>query len=210
MAPPDEDALIGQAQRGDVAAFEELVRRHDRNVLRLALSLLGSEEEARDVYQDAFLKVFRSLRGFRRKSSLETWIYRIVTNLCLDRLRRPSARREARAGAGPAEGALDRLALLPDDRPGHDPERTLQGREVRRRIEAALAGLAPRERLVFELRHDQGLRLKRIAEILETTEETARNCLFRAHRELRARLRDLRGEDRGAEPGRAAAGEVEP
>ncbi len=209
MEPPDEDGLIGRAQQGDVAAFEELVRRHDRSVLRLGLSLLGSEEEARDLYQDAFLKVHRALRGFRRDCRFETWLYRIVANLCLDRLRLRSGQREERAGPYASHRALDPLALLSDERPGHDPERALWSREVRQRIEAALEGLSPRERLVFDLRHNQGLRLKRIAAILETSEETARNCLFRAHRTLRARLRDLRGADHDAAPERTAALEVE-
>ena len=214
MPPPDDEALIGRAQLGDVASFEELVRRHDRSVLRLALSLLGSEEEARDVYQEAFLRAYRSLAGFRQESTFETWMFRIVTNLCLDRLRRQAGRAEVPAGTGAAAAEAagagvagemeDRLARVADDRPDHDPEKALLQREIRRQIEAAIAGLSSRERLVFELRHYQGLRLKTIGEILETSEETARNCLFRAHRQLRARLRDFRGAVRDA--GRERAG----
>ncbi len=209
MPPLDDEALIGRAQLGDVASFEELVRRHDRSVLRLALSLLGSEEEARDVYQEAFLRAYRSLAGFRRESAFETWMFRIVTNLCLDRLRRPAGRSDAPAGADAADGQEDRLTRVADDRPDHDPERALLRQEIGRHIEAAIAGLPSRERLVFELRHYQGLRLKTIAEILETSEETARNCLFRAHRELRARLREFRSAARDAGRGRAGTLRVE-
>ena len=203
MPPPDDEALIGRARMGDVASFEELVRRHDRSVLRLALSLLGSEEEARDVYQEAFLRAYRSLAGFRHESAFETWMFRIVTNLCLDRLRRQAGRGDLPAGAGALDGQEDRLARVADDRPDHDPEKALLRQEIGRHIEAALAVLPSRERLVFELRHYQGLRLKTIGEILDTSEETARNCLFRAHRELRARLRGLRGVTRDAGRGRA-------
>jgi len=211
VPPTDDRALIDEAQRGSAAAFEELVRRHDRSVLRLALGLLRSEEDARDVYQETFLRAYRSLGEFRGASSLRTWVLRIATNLCLDHLRRASSRPEeagrARGTGGPGDGEADGPAgdpamRLADDRPAHDPERALASREARRRIAAALGGLPTRERLVFELRHYEGLRLREIGDILETSEETARNCLFRAHRDLRAALGDLRDPARGPAAGR--------
>jgi len=103
-----------------------------------------------------------------------------------------ASRGGGRAGGGDREDAGARaLASLADERPDHDPERALARHEIRRRIETALVHLAPRERLVFELRHDFGLRTRAIAERLETTDETVRNCLFRAHQELRGALGDL-------------------
>src|SRR6266852_5804104 len=77
--------------QGSAAAFEELVRRYDSDVLRLALRSVRSEEEARDIYQEAFLRTFRTLGGFRGECSFRTWLYRIVTNLCLDHARRHRA-----------------------------------------------------------------------------------------------------------------------
>jgi RNA polymerase sigma-70 factor, ECF subfamily len=193
--PIDDDrTLITEAQRGDPAAFEGLVRRHDRAILRLLLGMVRSEDVARDLYQEVFLRVHRSLGRFRMESRFETWLYRIATNVCLDHLRRVAA-----SGIGAPEGSAggtgddDRAATLADDRPDSDPERTLMRRESRRRIGEALQRLAPRERMVFELRHGQGLTARAIAEILSTSEETVRNCLYRAHRELRALLGDLRG-----------------
>jgi RNA polymerase sigma-70 factor (ECF subfamily) len=188
----EEDRLIGAAQRGDARAFEELVRRYDRDVLRLALRIVRSEEEARDLYQETFLRLFQTLDRFRHECSFQTWLYRVVTNLCLDHLRRAAARPE-RPAAAPAgeEAGDDPLALMPEERPDSDPERALLGREIGRRIEAALHRLNPRERLVFEMRHHQGLRTRAIAEALDTSEETVRNSLCRAHRELRVALEDL-------------------
>ena len=90
----DERALVAEAQAGNRAAFEELVRRFDRDVLRLALNLMKRPEDARDVYQEAFLKVYRNLHRFRFECSFYTWLYRIVTNVCLDHLRRRQARPE--------------------------------------------------------------------------------------------------------------------
>src|SRR5205823_5537327 len=90
----DEAELIRAAQRGDEAAFEQLVRAYDQSVLRLALNLLRSPDDASDVYQEAFLRVYRNLHTFRFDCSFHTWLYRIVTNLCLDHLRKRKVRRE--------------------------------------------------------------------------------------------------------------------
>ncbi|MBM3775159.1 MAG: sigma-70 family RNA polymerase sigma factor [Acidobacteria bacterium] len=184
----DEASLIRAAQRGDADAFERLVRGHDQGVLRLALNLLRSREDARDAYQESLLRVFRGIGSFRFDCAFQTWLYRIATNVCLDFLRRRRARPEEPAeiqsecGAG---GLLDRLET---PSAGADPERSAWNRELGLRIEAALGELTPRERMVFELRHYQGLRLRNIGEILGTSEEAAKNCLFRATRKLRAAL----------------------
>src|ERR1019366_9208627 len=85
---PQVDSLIRAAQAGDQDAFEQLVRTYDQSVLRLAMNLLRSPEDARDVYQEAFLRVYRNLHAFRFDCSFHTWLYRIVTNICLDQLRR--------------------------------------------------------------------------------------------------------------------------
>jgi len=181
-------ALIRAAQQGDHDAFEQLVRLYDRSVLRLALNLLRSEEDARDAYQEAFLKAYRNLGGFRFECSFHTWLYRIVTNICLDHLRRRSVRREEPAVVETEQGPRDLFDAVEDSRTEADPERDLMRRELARRIEEALSKLGPRERLVFELKHYQGLRLRVIGEMLETTEETAKNCLYRATQKLRAAL----------------------
>src|SRR5580704_19744032 len=89
----DETSLIRAAQRGDSDAFERLVRAYDQSVLRIAMNLLRSPDEARDVYQEAFLKVHRNLSQFRFDCSFHTWLYRIVTNVCLDHLRRRKVRK---------------------------------------------------------------------------------------------------------------------
>jgi len=90
----DDTLLVREAQRGNRAAFEELVRHYDQAVLRLAMHLTGSEHEAQDIYQDAFLKAYKSVGNFRFECSFYTWIYRIVTNLCLDHLRKKQVRKE--------------------------------------------------------------------------------------------------------------------
>jgi RNA polymerase sigma-70 factor, ECF subfamily len=189
----DDTLLVREAQRGDRAAFEELVRHYDQAVLRLAMHLTGSEHEAQDIYQDAFLKAYKSVGNFRFECSFYTWIYRIVTNLCLDHLRKKQVRKEDAPVGVDAQGeAYDVLSQVPDARSGANPERDLMRRELGTRINHALNKLTPRERMVFELKHYQGLKLRTVGEILNTTEETAKNTLFRATQKLRGSLADMR------------------
>lgn len=196
----EENVLIRQAQAGDREAFDELVRRYDRDVLRLALNVLRSAEDARDVYQEAFLKIYKNLPRFRFECSFYTWVYRVVTNVCLDHLRRRGSHPEDQAPEtamdGPDAVGPDFFDRQPGDAgvhatAGHDPERRLLGKEIGWRIAAALRELTPRERVVFEMKHYQGLKLRAIGEMLGTTEETVKNSLFRATRKLRARLEGL-------------------
>ena len=187
----DEAGLIRAAQQGDQDAFEQLVRIYDQSVLRLAMNLLRSPEDARDVYQEAFLRVHRNLANFRFDCSFHTWLYRIVTNLCLDQMRKRKVRKEESAVVATEEGPRDRTDLIAEARADSDPLRSLFSGQLRRRIKETLEGLTPRERMVFELRHYQGLRLRRIGEILGTSEEAAKNCLFRATQKMRHALGDF-------------------
>jgi RNA polymerase sigma-70 factor (ECF subfamily) len=187
----DESALIRAAQNGDEDAFAQLVRTYDQNVLRLAMNLLRSPEDARDVYQEAFLRVYRNLHNFRFDCSFHTWLYRIVTNLCLDQLRKRKVRKEESPVVTTPEGPVDRMDSVQEDRVDGNPQRHLFSGELRSRIKEVLEQLTPRERMVFELRHYQGLRLRNIGEVLGTTEEAAKNCLFRATQKMRAALGDF-------------------
>jgi RNA polymerase sigma-70 factor, ECF subfamily len=185
------DALIRAAQRGDQDAFEQLVRAYDQSVLRLAMNLLRSPEDARDVYQEAFLRVYKNLDSFRFDCSFHTWLYRIVTNICLDQLRKRKVRKEESAVVETPDGPLDRMDAFEEDAADSDPERSLWNRQLKNKIDSALLDLTPRERMVFELRHYQGLRLRNIGEMLGTTEEAAKNCLFRATQKMRSVLGDF-------------------
>jgi RNA polymerase sigma-70 factor (ECF subfamily) len=189
----DDSLLVREAQRGNRAAFEELVRHYDQQVLRLAMHLTGSDTEAQDIYQEAFLKAYKSIGNFRFECSFYTWIYRIVTNLCLDHLRKRTVRKEDAPVATDSSGeSYDVLDRVPDGRSGANPERDLMRRELGGQISRALQKLTPRERMVFELKHYHGLKLRTVGEVLNTTEETAKNTLFRATQKLRGALADMR------------------
>src|SRR5579863_6867411 len=146
LSPSDEHALIERAQGGDREAFEELVRLYDRDVLRIALNILHKPEDARDVYQESFLKIYKNLPRFRFECSFYTWTYRIVTNVCLDHLRRRSSRPEDQA---PEYASNQNGETIPgdffdrqqDQGPESDPERRMRGLEISRRISSALERL---------------------------------------------------------------------
>src|SRR5271163_2131523 len=159
----DDGSLIREAQGGDRAAFAQLVYAHDKAVLKLALRITGSQSEAQDIYQEVFLKVYKKLDCFRFECSLSTWIYRIVTNVCLDHLRKIRNQRERSAVKVNADGEeVDLLNQLLDDRTAHNPEQQLLRRELSARIVCALDSLTPRERTVFDLKHFQGMKLRAV------------------------------------------------
>lgn len=187
----DEAALIRAAQAGDHNAFERLVRNYDQSVLKLAMNLLRSPDDAYDVYQEAFLRVYKNINSFRFDCSFHTWLYRIVTNLCLDQLRKRKVRKTEPAVVDTPEGPIDRLETTPEQRPHSDPQRALLSTEIQRRVEDTLSGMSARERMVFEMRHYQGMRLRAIGDVLGTSEEAAKNCLFRATQKMRSALGDL-------------------
>ena len=191
VAKVDEAAVIRAVQQGDQDAFEQLVRAYDQSVLRVAMNLLRSSEDARDVYQEDFLRVYRNIHTFRFDCSFHTWLYRIVTNICLDHLRKRKVRREEPAVVETTDGPVDRMDTFEQEAAHADPERRMWNRQLGDRIAAALAELTARERMVFELRHYQGLRLRTIGEMLGTSEEAAKNCLFRATQKMRGVLGDL-------------------
>jgi RNA polymerase sigma-70 factor, ECF subfamily len=182
----DQDrSLIRAAQGGNHIAFEQLVRAHDQAVLRLAFRITGSESDAQDVHQEAFLKIYKKLDGFRFECAFSTWVYRIATNVCRDQLRRKRARAEGRAIESNVDNFLNQVS---DDRPVNNPEQQLLRLELGAHIARALRRLTPRERLVFELKHFQGLKLQKVSEILDCSEPAVKTSLFRATKKLRLNL----------------------
>src|SRR5881398_166176 len=138
VARVDEATVIRAVQRGDQDAFEQLVRAYDQSVLRLAMNLLRSPEDASDIYQEAFLRVYRNLHTFRFDCSFHTWLYRIVTNLCLDHLRKRKVRREEPTVVETSEGPVDRMEVVQEERAEGDPARKLLSRQLGTRIDRVL------------------------------------------------------------------------
>ena len=165
--------LIRAAQRGEERAFEALVRRHEDRAMRVALSLVPNREDARDLAQEAFLRVFRSLDRFDFQHEFTTWLYRIVTNLAIDLLRK---RRPATSTSGVDEEEADLELADPE---GEPPAAPLEREETAARVRACIDRLAPHFRSVMVLRELEGLPCTEIAKIVGTTHVTVR---WRLHR----------------------------
>ena len=188
----EDSIVVSAAQEGSVLAFEELVRRYDKAVLRLALRFTGCESDAQDIYQEVFIKAYKSIGKFRSESSFYSWLYRIVSNLCMDRLRSRRARREQPPGITLDGEEFDLCEQVADPHPDCNPEASILRNEIKKHIWYALKKLTHRERMVFELKHFEGLKLRAVGEVLNTSEETAKNTLFRATRKLRNYLAHMR------------------
>ncbi|MEZ6019470.1 MAG: sigma-70 family RNA polymerase sigma factor [Planctomycetota bacterium] len=162
---------------GDPQAFGELVERHQSRVWRVARGLVGSDEDAQDIAQEAFLRVYRGLEGFDPQFAFSTWLYRIVTNLCIDHLRKKRRHTSLSAGADDLDdGPL--MTDLPDPRE-EGPADGLMALETAGEVRTVLEGLAPHFRTALVLRELEGLSCKEIADIVGVTHVTVR---WRLHR----------------------------
>jgi RNA polymerase sigma-70 factor, ECF subfamily len=176
----DDTVLVRRAQTGDTSAFEELIRHYDQAILCFALHLTGSQQDARDIYQESLLRAYTSLPCFRFECSFYTWIFRIVANRCLEFLQANNLRNHNHGEQSLSEQIHDATGK------GQANSRQASGTVV-----GALAKLSPRERVVFELKHYHGLRLVTVADLLSMSEATIRNTLLRAVQKLRMEMTDL-------------------
>jgi len=185
----EDRALILQAKAGDSGAFRKLVERHQRRAFAIAIGLVRSEDDAREIVQEAFLRVHKGLSTFEGGSSFFTWLYRIVSNLAIDTMRKPS-RRESEAldpdlgDDGAAQPLLSRLE-------GADPLDFVRRGEIRRRIEAALGDLPPYHRGVILMRELEGM---------SVSKGTIMSRLFHARKKLQRALADCYEEQVGRPP----------
>jgi RNA polymerase sigma-70 factor (ECF subfamily) len=184
-----ERQLIERTLAGDDSAFGQLVDQHQGAVFNIAYRMLGNREEAKDVAQEAFWRAYRGLSGFDLDRPLAPWLYRIVTNLSLNRLRRyppPTVSIDA-----PPPGRTDDAEPLPVPDPSAGPPEHLLQAEVQAQIRQALLALPPADRAVIELRHFQGLSYDEIAAAMGASLSSVKSRLFRARRKLRSPLAAL-------------------
>jgi RNA polymerase sigma-70 factor (ECF subfamily) len=179
--PADSD-LISRAAGGDPSAFQALVERHRSMVYRVAYQFAGNHHDAEDIAQEVFIKVYRSLDRFRQDSQLSSWMYRIVMNACIDH-----RRRQAPAGAAPfGEEAEQKMLNTPEGRPG--PEDHAYAGELGQVLESEIGRLPKGQRIVFVMRHHQGMKLCEIAAALGLAEGTVKRQLHAAVHRLRQAL----------------------
>jgi RNA polymerase sigma-70 factor, ECF subfamily len=192
MALNDEKLLIQQAQRGDIAAFEQLVYRYDKQVLSIAAGYVRTAEDAKDIYQEVLLKVYRGLPKFRGLSEFSTWLYRVTTNVCLTH--RSKKKKHHHSSIDEEHDGDDgethpmRHALR-DESASADQQ--MLDSEISQSVQQALESLSPQQKMVFTLRHYQGYKLREIATIMDCAEGTVKKYLFNATRRMREQLKDL-------------------
>ena len=178
----DEKHILARARRGDLAAFEELVRQNEKRVYAVALRSSGSPEDAADITQEVFLRAWRSIEEFRGDSGFSTWLFRITMNLCVDFARHKHAQPQTQ----PLVGEDDTERPIPD--PAPTPEEHLENSELGRELAAALDEVSEEHRRIVLLRDVSGLSYTEIAEVLEISEGTVKSRLSRARIALRTIL----------------------
>jgi len=181
-----EAAIVALAQRGDMAAFDAIYRRHSGRVYAVCLRICGNKAEAEDLTQDAFLQVLRKIRSFRGDSAFSTWVHRIAVNLALMRLRRKTSREVSlEETAGPHPDTPTRKELIV-----RDPQ--VANSVERLHIQRALEQLRPAQKLVVELHDIHGYQHHEIAHLLDWTVGNSKSQLHRARTRLRKVLRPQR------------------
>ena len=182
----DDATAVARARAGDSDAFRLLVERHSRALFKLGYRMTGNEQDAEDVVQEAFLKAYRSLDQFEDRAQVGSWLYRIAANCAFDVLRKRQ-RRDSR------QESLDEENAPEPHSEGPGPERLAIGGDVRRRLEAALETMSPRERAAFVLRHFEGRSVKEIEVALGIDTTSVKQSVCRAVRKAREVLAPLAG-----------------
>lgn len=184
-----DNQLIINAQKGDMSSFEELVYRYDRHVLNIARSFRNNDEDAKDIYQEVFMRVFRGLKNFQFKSEFTTWLFRITTNVCITHQSRKKNHESIHREISNDGDDVRTLADTLTDNKSAD-ELTL-GREISRHINKAVDELPPQQKMVFTLKYFEEYKIREIAEIMQCTEGAVKKYLFTATRKMRDKLRNI-------------------
>jgi RNA polymerase sigma-70 factor (ECF subfamily) len=188
--------LVRRAQKGDAKAFEGLLGKYRRKVYGLAMGMVGNRDDAMDIMQDAFVRVYRHINSFQGDSSFYTWMYRITMNLCIDHVRKASRMR-----AAPYEDRLSHDNVDQGDFPilpvRHDvnPGKAARRHEIMRKVSAALADLPAHHRAVIVMREFEGLSYEEMAQVMQVPKGTIMSRLFHARHKLQKALAEyLDGE----------------
>lgn len=183
----DTDLII-QAQKGNQNAFEELVYRYDRSVLSIALKYSNNEDDAKDLYQEVFIRVYRGIKNFRFQSEFSTWLFRITTNVCLTY--KSKSKEHLRVSIDKdfddEENEYSTTKELVYD--GSSPEDISSGKNLGEMVNAAIESLSPKQKMTFVLKHYEGYKIREIAEMLNCKEGTVKKYLFDATKNLRKKL----------------------
>ncbi len=183
--------LIKKAQKGDMAAFEELVYRYDKHVLNIAKSFRNDDDDAKDIYQEVFLRVFKSLKNFRFQSEFSTWLFRITTNVCITY--QSKKKREDHESIDKEVNVYeDESTTFSQQLPGNDMTDTLTfSNDLSKHINKALETLPPQQKMAFTLKYYNDYKIREIAEMMKCNEGTVKRYLFTATGKMRHQLKRI-------------------
>ncbi len=182
----DDQSLVRAFHEGDEKAFEEIVRRYQRQVANIVYLTMGSRSDVEDLTQDVFLRIYKSIGRVNVETSLFSWIYRIALNLCIDELRRKKFRRMLALDTS-EESATDHVSALEDPASASDD---LMTEEKKNQVLHALKELTPAHRTALVLREYEEMSYKEIAETMQITEQAVKSRIFRAREELKDLLKN--------------------
>ena len=180
----NDNELIIQAQNGNVMALEELIYRYDKMVLRIAMKYTGDSDDAKDIYQEVFIRVFKGLSNFQFKSEFSTWLFRITSNTCISFKRKYNKSNHFSLNDEKNENYL---STIPDDS-NSSPENLAVNSEYGNKINKALSTLSPNQKMSFLLKHYEGYKIREIAELMNCKEGTIKKYLFDAVKRLKKQL----------------------
>jgi RNA polymerase sigma-70 factor (ECF subfamily) len=185
--------LIINAQKGDMASFEELVYRYDHHVLNIAKSFRNSDEDAKDIYQEVFIRVFRGLKNFQFKSEFTTWLFRITTNVCLTFQSRKKNHDSLDTNISLGEDNVTTLAENISDYTSADE--LVLNKETAIYIQLAVNDLPPKQKMAFTLKYYEEYKIRQIAEMMQCSEGAVKRYLFVATHKLRDKLKIVLREE---------------
>jgi RNA polymerase sigma-70 factor (ECF subfamily) len=183
--PLTDEELVARSTGGDLDSFNQLVLRWERPIYALAYRVIGREEEARDVSQEAFLRAFRALKGFKGQAKFSSWLYRITLNLCRDWMRR-----ERRSPVSQPPEGVDIIELAGDVSAAESIEAVVSRRELGRVVGKAMSALPEEQRTAIILKEYHGLTFQEIATLLDCPLSTVKTRLYQGLSVLRKQLRD--------------------
>ena len=188
----DDNKLIIDAQRGNMQAFEQLIYKYDRHVLNIAKSFRNNEDDAKDIYQEVFIRVFRGLKNFQFKSEFSTWLFRIATNVCITYENKKKRHSHDSIDRSIGSEEEDNKGTLADFIPGKgETDSRAVGSDLSVHINRALEKLPSQQKMAFTLKYFQDYKIREIADMMQCAEGTVKRYLFTATNKMREQLKGV-------------------
>ena len=189
-----DNQLIINAQQGDMSSFEELVYRYDRHVLNIAKSFRNNDDDAKDIYQEVFMRVYRGLKNFQFKSEFSTWLFRVTTNVCITHQSRKKDHDSINKEIyGDDDSSITLADTLTDNK---STDELAVGKDISKYINKALDELPPQQKMVFTLKYFEEYKIREIEEMMQCSEGAVKKYLFTATHKMRDRLKNIMREER--------------